>query len=120
MGRDWLCKLKPDLSIFRTIARSGLQEVLDKHAALFKEELGLVKGLTIKFHVDPNVRPIFCKHRTVPYALRGKVEEELNRLVACGVLEPVPFSDWAASVVPIYNCQARWTNQDLWRFQVDN
>ena len=44
MGRDWLCKLKPDLSVFRTIARSGLQEVLDKHAALFKEELGLVKG----------------------------------------------------------------------------
>ena len=27
--------------------------------------------------------------------------EELNRLVACGVMKPVPFSDWAALVVPI-------------------
>ena len=107
MGRDWLCKLKPDLSVFRTFARSGLQEVLDKHAALFKEELGLVKGLTVKFRVDSNVRPIFCKHRTVPYALRGRVEDELNRLVACGVLEPVPFSDWAAPVVPIVKQDGR-------------
>ena len=64
MGRDWLCKLKPDLSVFRTIAQSGLQEVLDVHASLFKEELGLVKGVTVKFRVDSNVCPIFYKHRT--------------------------------------------------------
>ena len=98
-----MCKLKPDLSVFR----SGLQEVLDKHASLFKEELGLVKGLTVKFQVDSNVCPIFCKHRTVPNALRGRVEEELNRLVACGVLEPVPFSNWAAPVVPIVKQDGR-------------
>ena len=47
------------------------------------------------------MHPIFCKHCTVPCALQGRVEEKLNRLVACGVLEPVPFSDWSAPVVPI-------------------
>ena len=53
------------------------------------------------------MRPIFCKHHTMPYALRGRVEEELNRLVACRVLEPVPFSDWAAPVVPIVKQDGR-------------
>ena len=57
------------------VARSVLQDVLDKHALLFKEGLGLVKGPTVKFHVDSDVCHIFCKHRTVPYALRRKVQD---------------------------------------------
>ena len=43
----------------------------------------------------------------MPYALRGRVEEELNKLMACRVLEPVPFSDWAAPVVPIMKQDGR-------------
>ena len=35
------------------------------------------------------------------------MEEELNRLVACGVLEPVQFWDWAAPVVPIVKHDGR-------------
>ena len=47
------------------------------------------KGFTVKFRVVSNVYPILCKHSSIPHALRGRVEDELNRLVACGVLEPV-------------------------------
>ena len=34
-------------------------------------------------------------------AYRGLVEEELNRLVREGILEPVEMSDWASPIVPV-------------------
>ena len=33
--------------------------------------------------------------------MRGKVEEELGRLVSEGIIEPVQFVDWAAPIVPV-------------------
>lgn len=63
--------------------------------------MGLVKGVTAKLHVDPNAKAHFCKARQVPYALRGHVEAELNRLEKAGVIEKVEFAEWAAPIVPI-------------------
>ena len=37
----------------------------------------------------------------VPYAMREKVEEELDRLVAEGTLEPVDYSDCAAPIIAV-------------------
>ena len=45
--------------------------------------------------------PRFCRARPVPYAMRTKVEQELERLVCEGILEPVQHSDWAAHNVPV-------------------
>ena len=33
--------------------------------------------------------------------MTGKVEEELERLVSEGIIEPVQFADWAAPIVPV-------------------
>ncbi len=54
-----------------------------------------------KIHVYPSAQPRFCKPRAIPYALRRKVEEELERLQRTGIIEPVQFSDWAAPIVPV-------------------
>ena len=43
----------------------------------------------------------FMKARVVPYALRGRIEEELERLVKEGVYVPVSHSNWAAPIVPV-------------------
>ena len=51
--------------------------------------------------VDPDAVPRFFKPRAIPYALRDRVEDELKRLQDEGIIEPVPFSDWAAPIVPI-------------------
>ena len=51
--------------------------------------------------VDPGAKPRFCKARTVPYALREKVEQELDRLTKEGIIEPIQFADWAAPIVPV-------------------
>ena len=44
---------------------------------------------------------MFLQARTVPYALGEKIEVELERLQKEGIIEPVPFSEWAAPIVPV-------------------
>lgn len=41
------------------------------------------------------------KASLVPYAIRGAIEWDLERLESLGVLEKVAFSDWAAPIVPV-------------------
>ena len=105
MGRDWLYKLKPNLGIFHTSIHVGMdnhiQKLLSRHSELFKDELGLVKGVTVKLYVDPSATPRFFRPRSVPHALRGRVEQELERLEKTGIIEAIKFSDWATPVVPL-------------------
>ena len=63
--------------------------------------MGTVKGLKSKIHVDLKITPLYHKARSVPLALREKIETELDQLQAQGVIEPVQFSEWAALIVPV-------------------
>ena len=78
-----------------------LTAVLNCHKVIFSDELGVIKGTSAKLYVYPQTRLRFFKYRTVPYSMRGKVEQELDRLQRQGVLTPVAFSDWAAPIVPV-------------------
>ena len=48
-----------------------------------------------------DAQPKYFKARPVPYALKEKIENELDRLVEEGTIESVQFADWAAPIVPI-------------------
>ena len=54
-----------------------MEEILHKYN-VFNDELGEIKGVKAKICVDPQVKPAFHKARTVPFALRKKVEDELE------------------------------------------
>ena len=82
-------------------ADTPLARILERHSKIFNDELGTLKGHQAKIYVDPGAQPRFCKARTVPYAMRRLVEEELERLQKEGIIEPVQFADWAAPVVPV-------------------
>ena len=73
--------------------------MLEGYSSVFEPGLGTLQGYKAKIHVDPGARPKYCKAWSVPYAMRGKVEEELERLVSKGI-EPVQFADWAAQLCP--------------------
>jgi hypothetical protein len=45
--------------------------------------------------------PRFCKARSLPFALKEKVEDELNRMETFGIIRKVRFSDWATPIVPV-------------------
>ena len=52
-------------------------------------------------NVDTDVRPLFFKARSMPYALRQKVELELERLPNQDVITPVSHSEWATPILPV-------------------
>ncbi|XP_014675604.1 PREDICTED: uncharacterized protein LOC106815629 [Priapulus caudatus] len=114
LGRDWLCEIKLD---WKKVCRSGsgsaqgsrgainrvtcVQEILEKYPEVMEDGLGTLKGVKGHVQVDSDAEPQFFKARNVPYALREKVDTELDRLEREGIIESVPFSDWAAPIVPV-------------------
>ena len=104
LGRDWLKHIQLDWNRIAKLSNSSpltLENILQQHTAVFKEELGVVQGVTAKIHADPQATPKFCKARPVPYALRGKINQELQRLEKNGIIKPVEFAEWAAPIVPV-------------------
>ena len=108
LGRDWLAALQLDWkSIFSMESSLSLQEVLEKHSAVFKEGLGELRDMKAKIYIDKSERPRFFPARQVPFVIREKVEEELERLQCVGVIRPVQFADWAAPIVPVQKSDGR-------------
>ena len=102
LGRDWLKELRLDWAeIFNIQLGPELVAVLDRHKAVFQDDLWGLRGTTAKIYVKPDVRPVFWKAHPVPHKLKVGVERELERLQKEGVVEPVRFSDWAAPIVPV-------------------
>ena len=54
---------------------------------VFDKGLGSIKGFKADIKLQDGAKPIFCKARPVPYALRQKVKEELNHLEELGVVK---------------------------------
>ena len=73
-------------------------DLIKKHSDLFRQELGTLKGVEAKIFVLPNAQPCFYKPRLLPYALKERVEKELDCLQE---IVPVQFSDWVAPTVPV-------------------
>ena len=101
LGRNWLSQIRLNWSKIHYTTSPGLHELLTKYQEVFQEGLGSLKGYEAKINVDPNATPRFYKARSVPYAMREKVEAELARLVAEGTLVPVEYSDWATPIVAV-------------------
>ena len=71
------------------------------YCSVFDTELGTLKGFKATIRVAPAAQPCFCKSRSVPYALKEKIEKELDRLLKQGVIEKINFSEWVASIFPV-------------------
>ena len=81
LGRNWLEKLKLDWStIFKVCQVPAVEDVLAMYDVLFKKGYGLIKQYKASIQVREGAQPIFLKARPVPYALKEKVEQELQRL----------------------------------------
>ncbi|KAL4009353.1 hypothetical protein ACER0C_003205 [Sarotherodon galilaeus] len=110
-GRDWLkhihlnwkeiksMRLERGLSANSVDER--LKQILNNHAQVFKDGIGTLKNIKAQIILEDNAKPRFHKARPVPYALRPKVEAELQRLEEQGILTKVEWSDWATPIVSV-------------------
>ena len=60
-----------------------------------------IKGFAAELKVKENAPPQYFKPRTVPFALRDKVDTEIQRLEKERVLKKVESSDWVTPIVTV-------------------
>lgn len=108
LGRDFMTKFKiyfsstyvNKINVDNQCTRE-VQQLLYEFPDLWKDELGCFNKFEIDFQLKEGARPVFFKPRSIPFALKNKVEDELARLVDLGILVPVNFSEYATPIVPV-------------------
>ncbi|GFQ80554.1 retrovirus-related Pol polyprotein from transposon 412 [Trichonephila clavata] len=104
LGREWLYKIHldwPAIKAIRAKTKQNLNNLLREYKDIFDDKLGEISNYEAKLKLRPGVKPIFCRVRTVPFALKGRVENEIDRLEREGIIEKVESSEWATPVVPV-------------------
>lgn len=103
LGRNWLRYIRLDWTeAFEVSHVITVNELCDKFEDLFDDKInGVMNKFKADITVKENSKPIFRKPRPVPFALRPKVEEELDRLLVQGIVKKVEHSDWAAPIVVV-------------------
>lgn len=111
LGRAWLTELKISWENINKMegCYEMLQDILQKHQTVFKDELGMLKGTRAKIYVQYTEMQslVFFKPRSLPFAMKDKVEVELDRLLKENIIEPGRSS--SASV------KAGWISKIVWR-----
>lgn len=79
-----------------------LKSILEEFSELFDGKLGKYnRGLiNIEFE-NKDVKPIYRKPHTIPFALREKVKNELERLEKVGIITKIENSEWGTPIVPV-------------------
>lgn len=103
VGRNWLEHIRLNWSQVLRIdsIASGQESLLDEFKDVFEGSFGTIKGFRGSTALKADARPVFCKARVIPYALKDGVEEELRDLDAKGILYPVQESEWATPLVVV-------------------
>lgn len=102
MGRDVLKKLNVEIKMINSVNVEGrLDETLGQFSELFDESLGKFKYGKISLKLITGAAPIFIKPRTVPFAYRTKLGQELDRLENLGVISRIEHSEWGTPLVTV-------------------
>ncbi|XP_014204907.1 uncharacterized protein K02A2.6-like [Copidosoma floridanum] len=75
--------------------------IFDEFKDVFSDTLGCYNKRKFSLQLKEGTMPVFKKPRPIPYALRDKIEQEINRLKKAEILEPVKSSQWATPLVPV-------------------
>ncbi|XP_054275642.1 uncharacterized protein K02A2.6-like [Macrosteles quadrilineatus] len=78
-----------------------MNNILNEFASIFEEKIGCVPNIQVSLTLRDDTKPVFTKERDVPYALRERVEKELESLEKEGIITPIATSDWRSPLVII-------------------
>jgi RNase H-like domain found in reverse transcriptase/Reverse transcriptase (RNA-dependent DNA polymerase)/Integrase zinc binding domain/Integrase core domain len=107
-GRQWLAALK--INTFELKVQqvemeppggNYLKQIFDTYNDLFVATLGTVPEFRVTLPMKTETQPVFMRPRPVPYALLDRVDKEIDRLEADGIIERVEYASWGTPLVPI-------------------
>nr|XP_022904561.1 uncharacterized protein K02A2.6-like [Onthophagus taurus] len=103
VGRNWFDSLGISVTGIDNCIVSNTPNYAHEYPEVFEEKVGTYRGRPVSFDIDPNVKPIMMKVRKIPFALKGKIDDELNRLLREGIIEPIEHPRWGTSVKKAFN-----------------
>ncbi len=83
-GRDWISEIKLDWADIKSLNNPNKEVDIDNiftvYADVFDQNIGMIPNTKGHIQLIDKAQPIFIKPRPLPYALKPKVERELERL----------------------------------------
>ncbi|XP_048481336.1 uncharacterized protein K02A2.6-like [Plutella xylostella] len=107
LGRDFMAKFGVSLisinnnNIIVNQSDNEIHKFMTAYPGLWSDGLGKFSQFQIKLRLKENSEPKFFKARSVPFAIKDKVDQELERLTDLGILVPTNYSDYATPIVPV-------------------
>lgn len=105
VGRDFIALFKLELQPIRycaqTVDDSVLMQLQSRYSDVFSDKLGQFKKYKVTLQLKENAKPVFIRARPIAFALKDKVDKEIDRLLTLGVLKPVDHARYASPIVPV-------------------
>ncbi|XP_052767906.1 uncharacterized protein K02A2.6-like [Mya arenaria] len=107
-GRNWLEKIPLNwrgiFHVQESTKEISLECVKREFEHLWNNESSRnlpIKGFKAHIRTKDGAKPIFCKARPVPYAIKETVEREFERMEKEGIVYKVKHSEWATPLVVV-------------------
>jgi len=84
-------------NLFNIVNDVSVDSIIRKFNDVFKDKIGTFNKYEISLNIKAGAVPKFYKPRSIPLALKGKVETEIERLVKSDILVPVDHSEYATT-----------------------
>ena len=78
-----------------------MEELLQQHQEVFRDELGTVSSFQASLQMKTDATPKFFKSCPVPFAIKEGTGCELDRMQKEGIIEKIEHSEWASPIVTV-------------------
>lgn len=85
----------------KNLINEEVHQLVNEYKEIFDNKLGEYKHFEIHLELNGKVNPIFCKHRTIPFAYKLAVGKELDKLEKAGVIKKSEYCQWGIPFVPV-------------------
>lgn len=83
------CEALGLIQIVDTVEMLDINSLEAKYPSLFSNTIGKLKNFQVKLHIDEGVQPKQQQHRRIPFHLRRKVEDKINKMIENDIIESV-------------------------------